>query len=250
MLKAPFGCRRLRSVVGFVGISTKHRNTPGWQSAFLSPMTGIDGTTRFNDGRLRSTSAGNTVADPTRVTLLDKVRRSNEPAAWREFASIYEGMILSWLRRRDVDPHDAEDIRQDVMAAVHSEIGNFEHNGRPGAFRNWLRQITANRLKRFWRSLARRRKTEGSGTDLGALAEQLEDPDSGDSRRWDAEHNRYVLERLLKRVEQRFTPANVTAFRRITLDAEEPRTVATELGVSLGAVRVSQHRILRALREI
>jgi len=182
----------------------------------------------------------------TRITLLQRVRDSDAHDSWREFIAVYEGLIFSWLRQQNVASEDAEDIRQEVMTTVVEKIGSFEHNGRPGAFRNWLRQITSHRLRRTWRT----RKRQGVTTNLAAIAEELADDRSRLTLIWDAAHNEYVVKHLLEMTYRRFNNTSITAFQRIVLKEEPAQQVADSLGMSLGAVRVAQHRVLRALKEL
>ena len=148
----------------------------------------------------------------TRLSLLERLGQTTLGRSWEDFAKIYDDMILRWLRSQGVNPEDADDIRQDVMTTVYKEIPNFRHNQRPGAFRCWLRRITANRLSRFWQKRQRRAKHEG-GAALGEMAEQLADD-------------------------------------RIVLEEQPAQQVAEEVGMTLGAVRVAQHLILQALKVV
>jgi len=183
----------------------------------------------------------------TSVSLLYRIRNQSDTDAWDEFAELYYALVHRWLRGQGVQPQDADDIVQEVMAYVSREIGSFDHNGRTGAFRHWLRQVMVNRLREFWK--ARRRKG-GGGTDLGDLSDQLADGRSGVSRVWRAEHDRSVLEHLMSAVSGRFQEQSLHAFRGLALEQRPAEEVAAELGMSVGAVRVAQCRVLQALREV
>ena len=83
------------------------------------------------------------------------------------------------------------------MQIVVKELPRFEHNRRKGAFRAWLRQVVANRLRSFRRSRANKLQGFG-GSGYARLAEQLVDPGSDASRAWDERHNQHVIQHLLK----------------------------------------------------
>ena len=87
--------------------------------------------------------------DITSVSLLQRIRDTQDEASWGEFAELYEGLVRRWLALQGVQGQDVDDILQEVMTYVFKALPNFEHNGRPGAFRNWLRQVTSNRLREF-----------------------------------------------------------------------------------------------------
>ena len=183
----------------------------------------------------------------TRLSLLDQLGQTTVGRSWTDFAAVYDGIILGWLKRQGVRDEDADDIRQEVMLTVYKEISNFEHSGRRGAFRCWLRRITANRLHRFWEKRQRRGET---GPALDELADQLADDKSRVSLAFEAEHNQFVLEHLLNQLAERFSDKNLLAFRRVVLEEIPTQEVAQDLGMTLGAIRVAQHRILRALKEL
>lgn len=183
----------------------------------------------------------------TRQSLLDRVRETNAGDSWNEFVQIYDGLILSWLRKQGVSYNDAEDVRQEVMTAVCNEIANFQHNGRKGAFRSWLRIITSNRMQRLWQ----KRKARGEESNqLEMLATELEDDRSRLTLTWDQQHDLYLLESFLQQLSERFSPQNIQVFRRVGINQESAQEVADDLGMSIGTVRVAQHRIMQALKEL
>lgn len=166
--------------------------------------------------------------------------------SWNEFSKMYDGMIQGWLYRQGVQSQDADDIRQEVMTIVLRRIGDFSHNGRTGAFRSWLKSITSNCLRDFWR---KNKNRAVGGPDLAEMAAQLEDSCSNQSILWDTEHDRYVINHLLEQISQRLSDKSVTVFRRIVIEEQPAEDVAADLGMKLGAARVAQHRVLNALKE-
>lgn len=185
----------------------------------------------------------------TRVSLLEHLREAEADDIWFDFFSMYGDLIAGWLKAQGLQPQDVDDVRQEVMRAVFEQIKNFHHNGRPGAFRSWLRRITSNRLARHWET-KKRVQRDRTGPDLSQIAELLADDRSRLSAEWDRQHNAYVLRQLVKRLDGRFEPKSLAAFRRIAIGEEQAQHVADELGMSIGAVRVAQHRVMRALRQL
>ena len=186
------------------------------------------------------------MANETRMSVLARVQQTTVGDSWNEFAAIYDELIQGWLYRQGVKTQDADDIRQEVLSVVLRKIGHFEHNGRPGAFRAWMKTITANCLRDHWR---KRKRHAADGPDLEEMAAQLEDKSSRQSVMWNAEHDRFVLNHLLDLVAQRLSPQSVTVFKRIAIDQEDAEVVAKDLGMTLGAARVAQHRVLKALKK-
>lgn len=185
---------------------------------------------------------------PTPISLLERLRLRPDAAAWDEFARLYTPFIQGWVRRHHVPPADVDDVVQEVLTVVVRELPGFRHDGRTGTFRCWLRRVTVNRLRAFWRS--RRGEAQGSGdSDVMRMLDQLEDPDSPLSRRWDQEHDQYLAGRLLQVVERDFEPPTWQAFRRLTLEDAPAAEVARDLGMSVNAVLLAKSRVLRRLRQ-
>jgi RNA polymerase sigma-70 factor (ECF subfamily) len=183
----------------------------------------------------------------TSASLLERLRSSSEAADWERFVNVYTPLIQGWLRRYAVQAEDADDLVQEVLAVVLRELPRFRHNQRPGAFRCWLRTITFNRLRAFWKS-RQLRPQAGGDSEVERQLLELEDPESDLSRLWDREHDQHVLRRLLESIEPEFSPATWRAFRQLTLEARPPAEVARELGTTVNAVVLARSRVLRRLR--
>jgi RNA polymerase sigma-70 factor, ECF subfamily len=183
----------------------------------------------------------------TSATLLERLNDRSDSVAWQRLVELYSPLIKAWLRHHGVSTVDAEDLTQDVLGVVVREVSRFRHNGRAGAFRSWLRTITINCLRQSLRS--RRLRVPATGAhDIASVLDQLEDPASDLSRRWDREHDRYVLDRLLEWIEPEFEATTWRAFRRQVIDGEPAKAVAAELGMTVNAVLIAKSRVLSHLR--
>jgi RNA polymerase sigma factor (sigma-70 family) len=183
----------------------------------------------------------------TPVSLLNLLRTSPGDAdAWRRFDELYRPLLTSWLRRHALQPHDVEDLLQDVLAAVVREMPRFHYNAEKGRFRDWLRAVLVNRLRTFWRE--RKAHPTTIGDFQLQLLDQLEAPESEQARLWDQEHDRHVVGRFLDRVRGDFAPNTWRAFEGL-MDGAKPAAVAANLGLSVNAVYLARAGILKRLRE-
>ncbi len=183
----------------------------------------------------------------TSKSLLLGARDPRDVVSWQRLSDIYTPLIRRWARPYVAQSADADDVLQDVLTMVVREIPRFDHNGRPGAFRAWLRAIVVNRLRNYWESRRRAHGTGGS-TILDQLNE-LEDPDSPLVRAWDEEHDRHVVGVLLESIRLEFLPATWHAFEAIVRQGREAADVAAELGLTVNAVLIAKSRVLKRLRE-
>jgi RNA polymerase sigma-70 factor (ECF subfamily) len=183
----------------------------------------------------------------TSLSLLDRLKSASPDAPdWQKLQEIYLPLIRHWLSRFPDIRDEADDLAQEVLQTLFHELPSFERR-RDGAFRAWLRQITVNRVRAFWK--ARRKQPLPAGTDADQLLSQHADPHSDLSRQWDQDHDRHVLQKLLALVQPDFEPNTWEAFQRFALEGRPASQVAAELATTENAVMLAKYRILKRLRE-
>lgn len=182
----------------------------------------------------------------TSQSLLLRAKTPGDSASWERLVELYTPLLRSWLARYEVQASDADDVLQEVLLTLSKELPNFDHSGRPGAFRSWLRLTLVHRLKNFWR--ARDRGPRAGIVEIEQRLEELADASSAMSMQWDREHDRHLLTRLLAQAEPHFAPQTWIAFRRVALDGAPPIEVAQDLGISVNAVFIAKSRVLGRLR--
>jgi RNA polymerase sigma-70 factor (ECF subfamily) len=183
----------------------------------------------------------------TRQSLLFRAQNGEENA-WKDLTDLYRPLIIGWLNRQGVPASDLDDLTQEVLLSVVKQLPTFQHSGRPGAFRAWLRTIVCRRTIDYWRGLES--GTQASGGSATAALEQIADPESALNRQWDEEHDRFVVNCLLDLMEEEFEPTTLQAFRRLALDGVSGAEAAEELGMSVAAVYVAKSRVLQRTREL
>jgi RNA polymerase sigma-70 factor (ECF subfamily) len=176
----------------------------------------------------------------TPVTLLERLRRTDDGAAWSQFVRLYTPLLYGWARRAGLSEADAADLLQDVFTTLLQELPRFEYQ--PGkSFRAWLRTILLNR----WRTLRRRRAPQPLPPERLGEAPAEADPDLPG----EAEERRELVRRALALIEGDFTAATWQAFRQFVVRERRAAEVAAELGLSINAVYLARSRVLRRLRE-
>jgi RNA polymerase sigma-70 factor (ECF subfamily) len=184
----------------------------------------------------------------TRQSLLFRAQ-TGEENAWKDLTGLYRPLIVGWLHHQGVPAGDVDDLTQEVLLSVVKHLPAFEHSGRRGAFRAWLRTIVCSRTIDYWRTVAA--GTQGQGGSSATMAlQQLADPDSDLNRQWDEQHDQYVVDCLLDLVQEEFEPATLQAFRRLALEGATGADAAQELNLSVAAVYVAKSRVLHRIREL
>lgn len=184
----------------------------------------------------------------TSISLLERLRQSPDDSGWQRFVDIYTPLIRHWLGRYSVSEADADDLTQEVLTVVLRRMPDFIHARRLGAFRRWLKTITVNCLRDFWKARGKA-PVAGGGSDFQRFLDALDDPESALSRTWDHEHDQHVTQRLLEYVKPLFKPKTWEAFERVALHGHPADQVAAELGLSVNAVVIAKSRVLSKLRQ-
>jgi RNA polymerase sigma-70 factor (ECF subfamily) len=183
----------------------------------------------------------------TSPSLLDRLQKHDDPQAWERLVTVYEPWLRGWLCRHQLQPADVDDLVQNILTVVHQKLPAFVHNGRPGAFRAWLRAILVNQVRYFLRT--RRHRQAVAAERLPHELEQLEDPKSDASRQWELEHDRHLVRRLLASVQPEFQPRTWEVFRLLVLENRPAAEVAERFRMDRNAVYVAKARVLARLRQ-
>jgi RNA polymerase sigma-70 factor (ECF subfamily) len=180
----------------------------------------------------------------TPLSLIERLRDVPDEASWRRLFELYTPFVRHWLERQGLPLSDVDDVVQEVCTAIARDIDRFDHSGRSGAFRLWVRTIALNRLRGYWRA-RQGAHIPVDGQDLDRLA----DPDSQLGQLWDREHDQFLVRRLMELIEPEFAPTTWRAFRRQVIDGLSAAQAARELGTSVNAALIAKSRVLRRLRQ-
>lgn len=184
----------------------------------------------------------------TRHTLIVKLRDTADAQAWREFLTIYEPLVYRLARHKGLQDADARDLCQEVFRAVARAIDRWEPDPARGTFRGWLFTIARNLMINF---LSRRdRHVRGSGdSNILELLDEVPADDPNASATFDLEYRQRLFRWAADQVKAEFAPKTWQAFWRTAVEARSVAEVATECGMSVGAVYVARSRVLARLRQ-
>ena len=98
--------------------------------------------------------------DDTRKSLLLRAQTGDENA-WSDLATLYRPLMVGWLQRQGVPGNEIEDLVQEILLEVVENLPAFDHSGRRGAFRCWLRTLAQTRACDFWKARSRQAQATG-----------------------------------------------------------------------------------------
>jgi RNA polymerase sigma-70 factor (ECF subfamily) len=183
----------------------------------------------------------------TRASLLVRLKDRADQAAWYEFAEIYRPVIVRLAGRKGMQAADAEDLAQQVLAAVAKAIGRWQEEPRRARFRTWLHRVASNLIVN---ALTRGKPDRGSGdTGLLQLLDQQPANEGPDSDLLRLEWRREAFRWAATQIRDEFQPDNWEAFWRTAIEGEAVDDVAQRLGKSRASVHSARSRIMRRLRE-
>ena len=183
----------------------------------------------------------------TRPSLLIRIRDPQDERAWAEFLEIYTPLVYRLGRQGGLQDADAADLTQDVFRAVAGAIDRWDPDPSRGSFRGWLFRIARNLMINLL--TAQRRTPSGTGdTDVARLLDRQPSPDGGDTADFDLEYRRRLFEWAVEQVRGEFRETTWLAFWRTAVEAQSPKVVADDLGLSVGAVYVYRNRVMTRIR--
>ncbi len=183
---------------------------------------------------------------PTRETLLLKIRDRADDAAWGEFVELYTPLIYGFAQRQGLQHADASDITQDTLKSVAGAIERFEYDPERGTFRSWLYTIARNKIRDHIRRSAKNPRGSGS-TAVHRMVEESPDPAAEED--WDLDYKRQMFRWAAEKTQHEFTEGVWQAFWKTAVDEQPAADVAASLDMSPGAVYIARHRVIKRLRE-
>ena len=187
-----------------------------------------------------------TRATATRVSLLLRLRDTQDTNAWSQFTEIYGPLVFNFGRRSGMQEADAADLVQDVMGEVAKSIVKFEYDPRIGKFRSWLYKIAKRAAGRAWSK--RQRQPQGSGdTAIVNTLNQIEDESVDGEWLWEKHYQTQLLTWAAEQIRDQFHPHTWQAFWRTAVEGQTPQEVAKQLALNVGSIYVAKNRVMKRL---
>ena len=177
----------------------------------------------------------------TPASLLVRLREPQSQQVWTHFVQLYTPLLYHWARGLGLHEPDAADLVQDVLLLLVRKLPDF-HYDRDKSFRAWLRTITHN----CWRTRCRRVELprDAHPPDLDGLADSAAEDVLSET-----EYRQWLVGRALELMRTEFQPSTWKACWEYVVNGRPAVEVATELGMSVGAVYMAKSRVLSRLRQ-
>ena len=185
----------------------------------------------------------------TRASLILRLRDAADVVAWDEFTEIYGPVVFRLATRHGLQPADADDLIQEVFAAVARSVSRWLERDDRGSFRAWLFRIARNHAIDF---LTRRkhRPWATGGDDAARTLEEIADVDDDVSSDFDIEYRREVFRWASQRVRESVAETTWMAFWLTSVEERPIKEVAEQLALSVGSVYIARSRVMKRLRAL
>jgi RNA polymerase sigma-70 factor (ECF subfamily) len=177
----------------------------------------------------------------TSVSLLERLRRPDDQAAWGRFVDLYAPLMFFWARRLGLQQQDAADLVQDVFLVLVRKLPEFTYDPQK-SFRNWLRTVFMNK------SRERRRRHAGPAPAGEAGLSGLAAPDEVVLID-EADHQKHLTLRALQLMQAELESNTWRACWEQVVRGRPAAEVAAELGMTVNAAYLARGRVLRRLRQ-
>ena len=158
------------------------------------------------------------------------------PPTWDEVVRTHSARVYRLAYRLTGNPHDAEDLTQDVFVRVFRSLSSYT----PGTFEGWLHRITTNL---FLDQVRRKQRIRFDGLADDA-AERLPGREPGPAQVYDDTHFDDDVQRALDALPPDFRAAVVLC----DIEGLSYEEIAATLGIKLRTVRSRIHRGRAQLR--
>ena len=235
-------------VVVAVGTVVAAANATNRFESRINREPGVDLPARFisilaADASPSCRGTGNITAMPatesTSASLLDRLKRREDTAAWERFVALYTPLLYHWLRGAGLTEEDAADLVQDIFAKLLVQMPTFDYQ-RSQSFHGWLRTMALN-----CRRDLQKRKTPAN---LGDAETQAFVPDPLEAF-IEREYRQQLAIRAMHILRSDFQLQTWQAVWDLIVEGKAANEVASKAGMTVQAVYAAKCRVLARLRQ-
>lgn len=187
----------------------------------------------------------------TSTSLLEGLKDPGNGDTWRAFVERYRPMLVSYARRSfGMSRADAEDAAQEAMNAFFEQYMKGAYDRDKGRLRKWLFGIATNKNRALLRKNARTPEIQVSGqTTSTGFMDRVPD-DTQLEQAWDKEWQRAIFRQCFEEVRHELDEKTINAYIQYAKEQQPAETVAAELGMSINAVYLAKHHVLKRIRDM
>ena len=182
----------------------------------------------------------------TRQSLLLRLGEKSSDG-WSEFVMIYEHAIYRFCRSKGLQDADANDVTQEVLAAVNKRIESWDPDADKGSFRGWLFRVARNIAVDTFK--AKRYRDSGSGDSRVAKMLDAVPDDEQATSLFELQYRRSLFHWAADQVKSEVRESTWRSFWKTAVEGLKAEQVAEELETNVGSVYTAKCRVVARLKE-
>ncbi|MGD9128081.1 MAG: sigma-70 family RNA polymerase sigma factor [Planctomycetia bacterium] len=178
------------------------------------------------------------------TSILEGARNKNQDD-WEQLVKLYAPLVYKMARQSGLQSSDAAEVVSDVFKKIQENLSKFKREEDSDTFTGWVRIITRNCIKDFFRRQGKIPQAFG-GDNPGGVIENLSDEEErSECGEWDKE----VAFRAMQIVMADSEDKTVKVFKELIFEERPAREVAERHGMKTSAVYQAKARVLKRIRE-
>jgi RNA polymerase sigma-70 factor (ECF subfamily) len=188
-------------------------------------------------------------ANPTRRSLVSRLRRWDDGASWEDFFNTYWRLIYSVAIKSGLSDQEAEDVVQETILGIAKKMSDFRYDPAVCSFRGWLLHVTRLRIVDQLRKRLPAAPRPTHAANETTTLERIADPaGAGLDNVWDDEWEKNIVDVAMTRVKRRVRPEHYQIFYLNVVKEISAQKVARNFGTSVARVYLIKHRVARLVK--
>jgi RNA polymerase sigma factor (sigma-70 family) len=191
-------------------------------------------------------------SNPTRASLIGRVKDLGDQSGWQEFFDIYWRLIYATALKAGLSDAEAQDVVQETILTVAKAMPGFDYDPARGSFKGWLRKTTHWRILDHLRRRARDPAAPQDRADSSRTPtiERIVDPASLEpDAGWEADWEKNFMEAAIERVKHKVKPRQYQLFDCYVRKGWPMSEVTRKLGVSMAQVYFAKRKLTGLIRQ-
>lgn len=199
---------------------------------------------------------------PTRYSLLSRLKNWDDQEGWRDFFETYWQLIYNVALKAGLTDAEAQEVVQETVIGVAKKIEEFKTDSALGSFKAWLLKQAQWRIGDQFRKRVKEAATPRAGgcppvsiavptddTGLTATIDRIPDPaTSALEALWDGEWEGYLRRAALAQIKLKIRPRQYQMFDLHVLQGVSVDEAARTLRVSKMQIYLAKHRVSKLLK--
>lgn len=187
--------------------------------------------------------------NPTRRSLVSRLRRWDDGASWEEFFNTYWRLIYSVAVKAGLSDQEAEDVVQETILGIAKKMGDFRYDPAVCSFRGWLLHVTRLRIVDQLRKRLPAASRSAHPANETTTLERIPDPaGAGLDTLWNEEWEKNIVDVAMTRVKRRVRPEHYQIFYLNVVKEVSAQKVAKNFETSVAQIYLIKHRVARLVK--